>query len=139
MDFWGVVEVLLNTLLFTLAGTVWGQIIVPSDKREESFVDEDWGYLFALFLLLNVILFFSFFAFTLSINRLDYIRPGKKRSFRALRVSAGRLELRWACLWKIKSDRKHKRQARALNIVMIGGAALLTLVINGTLSRPLAK
>jgi NhaP-type Na+/H+ or K+/H+ antiporter len=53
--FWEHVESLLNTLLFTLAGVVWGTII--SNERDK-FNMKDWGYLIMLYVLLNAIRFF---------------------------------------------------------------------------------
>jgi NhaP-type Na+/H+ or K+/H+ antiporter len=54
-SFWESVESLLNTLLFTLAGVVWGTII--SNERDQ-FDTKDWGYLIILSVLLNVIRLF---------------------------------------------------------------------------------
>jgi NhaP-type Na+/H+ or K+/H+ antiporter len=50
--FWENVDSLLNTLLFALAGVVWGTII--SNERDQ-FDRKDWGYLIMLYVLLNVI------------------------------------------------------------------------------------
>ncbi len=65
--FWEITEVLLNTLLFTLAGCVFGGMLVDADKDVEGndilFEPQDWGYLFLLFLLLLAIRFFLIFAF----------------------------------------------------------------------------
>ena len=64
--FWETTEFLLNTLLFTLGGCVWGDIISNNRATEEfrsAFVSKDWGYLFVLYLFLMVIRFFLVFAF----------------------------------------------------------------------------
>lgn len=56
--FWEITEVLLNTLLFTLAGCIFGGMLVDPGQYKH-----DWGYLFVLFLLLQAIRFFLIFAF----------------------------------------------------------------------------
>jgi NhaP-type Na+/H+ or K+/H+ antiporter len=60
-DFWTLVEHLLNTILFTLGGAVWGAVIASGTKsREGYFTGKDWGYLFLLYVLLHVIRAFLF-------------------------------------------------------------------------------
>ena len=65
--FWEITEVLLNTLLFTLAGCVFGGMLVDSNRQnvgiDTIFEPQDWGYLFVLFVLLLAIRFFLIFAF----------------------------------------------------------------------------
>lgn len=59
--FWILVESLLNTLLFVLAGTVWGGIIGSSVG--DLWTGKDWGFMFLVYVLVNVIRFFLVFAF----------------------------------------------------------------------------
>jgi NhaP-type Na+/H+ or K+/H+ antiporter len=59
-NFWILVEYLLQTLLFTLAGTVWGGIIASSG---DSWTGRDWGYLLLVYVLVNAIRFFLVGAF----------------------------------------------------------------------------
>ena len=59
--FWHITEYLLNTLLFTLGGTVWGNII--SKSGTVTWEALDWAYLFALYGLVTAIRFFLVFAF----------------------------------------------------------------------------
>jgi NhaP-type Na+/H+ or K+/H+ antiporter len=54
-SFWELVDSLLNTLLFTLAGVVWGTIVF---NERYQFHTKDWGYLIMLYVLLNFIRFF---------------------------------------------------------------------------------
>jgi NhaP-type Na+/H+ or K+/H+ antiporter len=42
-DFWGLVEHLLNTVLFALGGLVWGSVIANAEEREGEFTGRDWG------------------------------------------------------------------------------------------------
>lgn len=52
-NFWILVEQLLNTLLFTLAGAVWGGVI--GDAAGSTWSGKDWGYMILVYVLLNVI------------------------------------------------------------------------------------
>lgn len=53
-DFLSILEHILNTLLFTLGGAVWGYVIA-SGEQSEIWTATEWGYLIVLYLLLNVI------------------------------------------------------------------------------------
>ena len=69
LHFFEVIGQLLNTLLFILGGTLWGNIIsddnamAPGDANVRHFGGKDWGYLIALFLYLIVVRFVLVFAF----------------------------------------------------------------------------
>ena len=52
--FWGLVEQLLNTLLFALGGLVFGGIISNHGEREGYWTAKEWGYLLLLWVLLLV-------------------------------------------------------------------------------------
>lgn len=56
--FWDLLEHILNTVLFTLGGLIWGTVIV-NDRAATSgyqFIEaRDWGYLFALYFFLILI------------------------------------------------------------------------------------
>ena len=60
--FWAIVEQLLNTLLFTLAGVVFG-VIIGDSTDAGVFKGKDWGNLFMNYALINVIRFFLIFSF----------------------------------------------------------------------------
>ena len=53
-DFWVLLEHMLNTVLFTLGGAVWGTII-SNGESHGSFVAADWGYLVVLYLFVTLI------------------------------------------------------------------------------------
>ena len=55
-SFWVLVEHLLNTVIFALGGTVFGAIIT-----RDTWQGRDWGYLFVLFILVNIIRFICLF------------------------------------------------------------------------------
>lgn len=78
-DFWSLVEHLLNTVLFTLGGVVWGEYksqgycfsicfnldhhtgaVIANGGQEKLFTGKDWGYLVLLYLVLSAIRAFSF-------------------------------------------------------------------------------
>mmetsp|Transcript_11771 Transcript_11771/g.28178 ORF Transcript_11771/g.28178 Transcript_11771/m.28178 type:complete len:439 (-) Transcript_11771:1572-2888(-) len=53
-DFFEIVEGILNTILFSLGGLVWGSIIVQN-YNDKVWVAKDWGYLIVAYLMLLVI------------------------------------------------------------------------------------
>jgi NhaP-type Na+/H+ or K+/H+ antiporter len=60
-DFLTILEHILNTILFTLGGAVWGSVIALGEKSGV-WGAKEWGYLIVLYLLLNVIRSFLFTA-----------------------------------------------------------------------------
>merc|ERR1719491_2304897 len=65
VHFWEIAESLLNTLLFSLGGVVWGDVMYKSHVSDypEEWTGTDWAYLLLVFVLLIVIRFFLIFAF----------------------------------------------------------------------------
>ena len=93
IKFWSLVEHLLNTVLFALGGVVWGTVISSRNPtRKENFDAPDWGYLFAVYLLMTVIRFVLFgVAFPL-ISRIGLKSNWKEmvfQSFGGLRGAVG--------------------------------------------------
>jgi NhaP-type Na+/H+ or K+/H+ antiporter len=136
-SFWSLLEHLLNTLLFTLGGIVFGEII--SDATE--WQAQDWGYLFVLYIFVNLIRFFCLWAFYPAISRM-----GLKTNWPEI-IFSGWAGLRGAVGIALALGLDNKVQAETNDesaIVLtskvfgcVGGVAFLTLVINGTLSGPL--
>ena len=62
-SFWDLVDQLLNTLLFTLGGLVFGSVISNYGEREGFWTASDWGYLLLLWVLLHAIRFLLVFSF----------------------------------------------------------------------------
>lgn len=58
-DFLTIIEHILNTLLFTLGGAVWGSVIAIGEKSGV-WAATEWGYLILLYILLNLIRFVQF-------------------------------------------------------------------------------
>lgn len=65
MHFWEITAYLLDTLLFSLGGCVWGSLLTKSylDEYDYTMTSSDWSYLGILFLSLTAIRFFSIFVF----------------------------------------------------------------------------
>ena len=66
VHFWEITEHLLNTLLFALAGCVWGDMISNvryTDELKGEFEGNEWGYLVLLYVMMIAIRFFLIFAF----------------------------------------------------------------------------
>jgi NhaP-type Na+/H+ or K+/H+ antiporter len=60
-DFLTILEHILNTLIFTLGGAVWGNIIALEEKSGV-WGGREWGYLILLYVLLHVIRVLQFVA-----------------------------------------------------------------------------
>ena len=58
-DFFVLVEHILNTILFSLGGLVWGEVIVDN-HRNGIWIGKDWGYLIVLYIILALIRLFLF-------------------------------------------------------------------------------
>ena len=64
--FWVLVEHLLNSLLFTLGGNVWGRIISNADPEHIiafEFHAPDWCYMVLVYILMQLIRFLMIFIF----------------------------------------------------------------------------
>ena len=58
-DFLTIVEFILNTLIFTLGGAVWGNIVAIEEKSGV-WAAREWGYLILFYVLLHVIRILQF-------------------------------------------------------------------------------
>jgi len=139
-SFWILVEHLLNTLLFTLGGVVWGETISQQEPRFEA---QDWGYLIVLYVFVIIIRFFLLFAFYPILSKIGIktnIRETIFMSFGGLRGAVG-------IALALSVDQELNKSTNNVHILeyssklfgMVGGISLLTLVINGTLAGPLLK
>ena len=166
-SFWILVEQILNTLLFTLAGTVWGGVI--GDAAGSTWGGADWGYMVLVYVLVNVIRFFLIGAFYPIVSRVGLKKLLARSNISQLRVSRwcsidfvcyimltslinelfpscsglrGAVgialalsldnEVRQATQISSDADAYVLETTRVFGIV--GGVALLTLVVNGTSS-----
>jgi NhaP-type Na+/H+ or K+/H+ antiporter len=138
--FWSTTEHLLNTVLFALAGVVWGSTI--SNSGDDQFEARDWGYLIVLYVFLTLIRFFlmyTFFPLTVNIGLSTSWQESFFASFGGLRGAVG-LSL------AITIDNEVREYADSVPggsewthrlFGMVGGIAFLTLLINGSLAGPL--
>jgi len=145
--FWQLVEYLLNTLLFTLGGIVWGSIIADVGTRNGYFNATEWGYLILLFILLNIIrtfLIFSFYPITSRIGLKSNVHEAIFASFGGLRGAVG-ISLAISLdneVWEATEQANTSFQFRQYTTElfgMVGGIAFFSLVINGTLAGPLLR
>jgi hypothetical protein len=140
-DFWALVEHLLNTVLFTLGGLVWGEIIANGNP-EKQFSGTDWGYLFVLYVFLMLIRFFLLFSFypvTKSIGLGTNLQETLFASFAGLRGAVGiALAIYIDNIVDAENIASFENETNRL-FGYVGGVAFLTLAINATLSGPLLR
>ncbi|KAL7448997.1 hypothetical protein ACHAWC_001106, partial [Mediolabrus comicus] len=157
MHFWEVIEWLLNTLLFTIAGGLWGYMMDdnPTSVRSEQRVKEallsntDWGYLILLYVLVTAIRSVLMFGFYPIFSRIGIGSSWQEvlfMSWSGLRGAVGialALSLH-AEVWQVTMDEpdqeKHDSREQAEKVFgFVGGIALLTLIINAPTCGPLLK
>jgi len=143
-DFWAIVEHLLNTVLFTLGGLVWGGVIANDDTLDPDrvFTGTDWGYLFALYLLLTVIRFllvFCFYPVTYSLGLRTNWQEATFESWAGLRGAVGISLGIFIDNLVIRSGAIEQSVDTKKLFGMVGGIAFLTLCINATTAAPLLR
>lgn len=144
--FWEITEVLLNTLLFTLAGCIFGGMLVDpghQDTDKTIFVPHDWGYLFVLFPLLLAIRCFLLFAFYPLISVIGIGTSWQEAIFMSYSGLRGAVGLALALslfteVYEITSDEVYRSFASNV-FFFTGGIAMLTLIINAPTCGPVLK
>jgi len=140
-SFVNLVEHLLNALLFVLAGVTFG-FEIATENRDAWFGSVDWGYLFLLWALMNVIRFLLVFSFYPLLSRIGLgssIAEAKFLAFGGLRGAVG-IALALALEVEVLVETTEGNQYRSWvqkAFGHVGGIAFLTLMINGTLAGPL--
>ena len=128
-------EHLLNTLLFTLGGVVFGEIIANTDFRDH-FEWSDWGYMFALYLAVMVIRYVQVALVYPLISRIGLKSSLREMSFFAFGGLRGAVGIALALsLDASVREATVDEERRALTTKLVGlsgGVTLLTLLINGT-------
>eukprot|EP00536_Pseudo-nitzschia_multiseries_P009374 jgi/Psemu1/258075/estExt_Genewise1Plus.C_2600019 len=144
-DFISILEHILNTILFSLGGLVWGRIITR-DYQNGYWGPKEWGYLILLYLLLHVIRFVLFVSVYPITVRIGLKTNWKETAFQiygglrgavgiALAIALDNETLEYESGQDLAEERKWVGQVYA----MVGGIAFLTLFINGTTAGPLLK
>jgi len=146
-DFQSILEHLLNTVLFTLGGTVWGAVIADGEKNG-SFRAREWGNLILLYILLHVIRAFLFgvaYPITANIGLKTNWQETVFQVYGGLRGAVGiALSIALDNEVRLASGRvpgegaglEFEEQTAQL-FGFVGGMAFLTLCINGTTAGPL--
>ena len=150
-DFWHITEHLLNSVLFTLGGAVWGGVISSTEVNEHYFGGTDWMYLFMLFGLVTVIRFVLVFAFYPLTSNLGVGQSLKEAIFMSYGGLRGAVGIALALLLSAEVSKYSESDTMSLEtrsqyrefaeklFGFVGGVAFLTLVINGPTSGPLLK
>lgn len=143
LHFFEVTGQLLNTLLFVLGGTLWGNIISNDDalgRYNGTFNGTDWGYLALLFIMLIIIRFvlvFGFYPITARLGIGSNIKEAVFMAYGGFRGSVG-IALALSLYARVFDHATAYEQADTL-FCMVGGISLFTLLINGITSKPLLQ
>jgi NhaP-type Na+/H+ or K+/H+ antiporter len=144
-SFFALLENMLNTVLFSLGGLVFGYVIVEN-KRLGVWEQNYWGYLILLYVLLTVIrgvLFVAMYPITVRIGLKTNWAETFFQVYGGLRGAVG-----IALAISLDNDVAEATGGRDETIFelqtaqlyqMVGGVAFLTLVINGTTAGPLLR
>jgi NhaP-type Na+/H+ or K+/H+ antiporter len=145
-DFWTLVEHIVNTVLFTLGGVVWGATIMKGEN-ERSFTAKDWGYMILLYAFETLIRCFLFAILYPVSSRIGLKTNWPETMFQIHGSLRGAVSIALAIyldneVREATGDGEefleYKFQARRV-VALLGGVAILTLTINGTTAGPLLK
>jgi NhaP-type Na+/H+ or K+/H+ antiporter len=136
-DFFVLLEHILNTILFSLGGLVWGGVIVEN-HRDGIWGARDWGFLILLYILLHVIralLFFVIYPITKRIGLSTNLAETTFQIYGGLRGAVGialALALDNEVFHVTGGDDLTKFEIWTTQVYqMVGGIAFITLVRSG--------
>ncbi|KAL3944882.1 MAG: hypothetical protein SGBAC_001026 [Bacillariaceae sp.] len=144
-DFLTLLEHLLNTVLFTLGGILWGAVVASGEKLG-AWGAIDWAYLALLYVILHVIRGVLFAAAYPITSQIGLKSDPKEAFFQVYGGLRGALGIALAIALDNEVDvlaggrfdteaELHTTQA----FVMVGGIAMMTLVLNGITAGPLLR
>eukprot|EP00978_Attheya_sp_CCMP212_P017738 scaffold47753_cov58-Attheya_sp.AAC.6 len=148
-SFWGLVEHLLNALLFALGGVVWGGIIANDGIRDGIFNGKEWYVLQAGVPISSV-----YFAERHSVLPRLFLLSSRIEDRAQEQLGRGYLLELWRTprrdgyllaialdnhVRSVAADEPNRVAETTILFGMIGGIAFLTLCVNGTTSGPLLK
>jgi NhaP-type Na+/H+ or K+/H+ antiporter len=141
-EFFSITEHILNTILFSLGGLVWGSTLY-TNHVEKVITAKDWGYLVILYVLLHVIralLFAAAYPITVRIGLKTNWQETLFQVYGGLRGAVG-IALALALDNELgdREDLQEHKENIARVYFMVGGIAFMTLVINGATAGPLLK
>ncbi|KAG7342271.1 cyclic nucleotide-binding protein [Nitzschia inconspicua] len=144
-DFFVLLEHILNTILFSLGGLVWGGVIVEN-HRDGFWTGRDWGYLIALYILLHIfraVMFLGIYPITKRTGLSTNLAETTFQVYGGLRGAVG-IALALALdneVYEVTggNDFTEFEIWTTQAYQMVGGIAFLTLIINGTFAGPFLK
>ena len=146
-DFFSITEHILNTILFSLGGLVWGRVLFTNHSNG-NWHAHDWGYMILLYVLLHVIRAFLFVAVYPITTRIGLGTNWQETTFQIYGGLRGAVGIALAITLEneladyvdnenLSTEEEQKGVAQVY--IMVGGMAFLTLFINGATAGPLLK
>mmetsp|Transcript_8052 Transcript_8052/g.20186 ORF Transcript_8052/g.20186 Transcript_8052/m.20186 type:complete len:1010 (-) Transcript_8052:591-3620(-) len=144
-DFFVMMEHILNTILFSLGGLVWGGVVVEN-HRDGIWQGKEWGFLILLYILLHVIralLFVSVYPITVRIGLSTSWPETIFQIYGGLRGAVG-IALAISLDSEVSevfggNDISLAEKEAATLYQFVGGIAFLTLIINGSTAGPVLR
>ncbi len=146
-DFFSITEHILNTILFSLGGLVWGYTVYGNHMKGFHGAS-DWGFLFLLYLFLHVIRAILFIMVYPITSRIGLGTDWKETTFQiygglrgavgiALAIYLDHEIVEFVTKWGLDMSLEAEHVAQVY--FMVGGMAFLTLFINGATAGPFLK
>jgi len=140
---WVTIEFFGNTILFMLAGTIWGFVVSDRNLQDNGITItwSDWGYLIVLFLflvLIRIVVVLMFYplncriGLNTNLSESTFIIWGGLRGAVAIALA---LSLDNDVSEHLPESIVGARQQSAIMFMMVGGISLMTLCINGTSAK----